>query len=91
MYVYVCLRQFFCSGGGVFLPRGGDLRGDLLLAPAPPQRGSHPTYLQSPRQVYTGLGHVCYLQGNDSLAEVRTYMTARILLNIYTYSTYMTL
>jgi hypothetical protein len=49
------------------------------------------TYLQSLRQVYTGLGHVYYLQGNDSLAEVRTYMTARILLNIYTYSTYMTL
>ena len=84
MYVYVCMRQFFGSGGGVFLPRGGDLRGDLLLAPAPPQRG---TYLQSLRQVYTGLGHVCYLQGNDSLAEVRTYMTARILLNI----SYMTL
>ena len=42
MYVYVCMRQFFGSGGGVFLPRGGDLRGDLLLAPAPPQRGIHP-------------------------------------------------
>ena len=36
------MRQFFGSGGGVFLPRGGDLRGDLLLAPAPPQRGIHP-------------------------------------------------
>ena len=45
------------------------------------------TYLQLLKQVYTGLGHVCYLQGNDSLAEVRTYMTARILLNI----SYMTL
>lgn len=79
--MYVCVRSL--AAAEAFFSRAAEIYEETyFLHPRHHSEDVTRAYLQALRQVYTGLGHVCYLQGNDSLAEVCTYMTARILLNL---------